>query len=54
MLLMRQGRLTGIARLADLIRAHPELPLLGIIDTQFVSIEAGEDQEVAAQLLEPL
>lgn len=45
------GRLTGIARLADLIRAHPELPLLAIIDPQFVSIEAGEDQEVAAQLL---
>jgi magnesium transporter len=45
------GRLTGIARLADLIRAHPELPLLAIVDTQFVSIDAGEDQEVAAQLL---
>ncbi len=45
------GRLTGIARLADLIRAHPELPLLAIIDNQFVSIEAGEDQEIAAQLL---
>jgi magnesium transporter len=47
----QDGRLTGIARLADLIRAHPELPLLAIIDTQFVSIEAGEDQEIAAQLL---
>jgi magnesium transporter len=46
-----RGRLAGIARLADLIRAHPELPLLSIIDTQFVSIEAGEDQEAAAQLL---
>ncbi len=46
-----QGRLTGIARLADLIRAHPELPLLAIVDTQFVSIEANEDQEIAAQLL---
>ncbi|MFU8827050.1 MAG: magnesium transporter, partial [Brevefilum sp.] len=46
-----QGQLAGIARLADLIRAHPELPLLGIIDTQFVSIEAKEDQETAAQLL---
>lgn len=45
------GRLTGIARLADLIRAHHELPLLAIIDPQFVSIEASEDQEVAAQLL---
>ena len=45
------GCLTGIARLADLIRAHPELPLLAIVDTQFVSIDAGEDQEIAAQLL---
>lgn len=47
----RDGRLTGIARLADLIRAHHELPLLAIVDTQFVSIDAGEDQEIAAQLL---
>ena len=46
-----EGRLTGIARLADLIRAHHELPLLAITDAQFVSIEASEDQEVAAQLL---
>ncbi len=46
-----EGRLTGIARLADLIRAHPELPLLAIIDTQFVSIDPEEDQEIAAQLL---
>ena len=46
-----QGRLTGIARLADLIRAHPEMPLLGIADPQFVSIDPHEDQEVAAQLL---
>ena len=45
------GRLTGIARLADLIRAHPELPLLAIVDTQFLSIGPEEDQEVAAQLL---
>ncbi len=45
------GRLTGIARLADLIRAHPELPLLAIIDTQYVSIGPEEDQEIAAQLL---
>jgi magnesium transporter len=45
------GRLTGIARLADLIRAHHAMPLLGIADPQFVSIEADADQETAAQLL---
>ena len=45
------GRLTGTARLADLIRAHPELPLLAIIDPQFVSIGPEQDQEIAAQLL---
>jgi magnesium transporter len=45
------GRLTGVARLADLIRAHPALPLLAIVDTQFVSIGPEEDQEIAAQLL---
>lgn len=46
-----QERLTGIARLADLIRAHPEQPLQTVADPQFVSIEATADQEVAAQLL---
>ncbi len=46
-----QRRLTGIARLADLIRAHPQQPLLAIIDTQFVSVEADQDQEIAVKLL---
>jgi magnesium transporter len=46
-----EGRLTGIARLADLIRAHHELPLLAIVDPQFVSIDAEADQEIASQLL---
>ncbi len=47
-----QGRLTGIARLADLIRAHPEQPLSAIAKREIVSIRADEDQEVAARLLE--
>jgi magnesium transporter len=45
------GRLTGITRLADLIRAHPEQPLQSIADPQFVSITPEADQEIAAQLL---
>ncbi len=45
------GRLKGFARLADLIRAHPEQYLSAITETQFVSIEADQDQEIAAQLL---
>ena len=47
-----QGRLTGIARLADLIRAHPEQPLSAITKTEIVSINADEDREIAARLLE--
>jgi magnesium transporter len=46
-----QGFLTGIARLADLIRAHPEQPLKAIAITQIVSVHAEEDQEVAARLI---
>jgi magnesium transporter len=45
------GKLLGFARLADLIRAHPQQPLKAITNTQFISIEANEDQEIAAQLL---
>lgn len=44
-------KLIGVVRLADLIRAHPELPLNTISNTEFISIEANEDQEIAAQLL---
>jgi len=46
-----QGLLTGIARLADLIRAHPEQPLKVIANNQIVSVQAEEDQEVAARLI---
>ena len=46
-----QHRLTGIARLADLIRAHPEQPLSAIAESQFMTITADEDQEVAVELL---
>jgi magnesium transporter len=47
-----RGRLTGIARLADLIRAHPDQPLSAIAKREIVSIGADEDQEAAARLLE--
>ncbi len=46
------GRLTGVARLADLIRAHPELPLSAITDPDRISVPADEDQEAAARLLQ--
>jgi magnesium transporter len=46
------GRLTGVTRLADLIRAHPEQPLSAIARHEVVSIAAEEDQEVAARLLQ--
>ena len=45
------GTLKGIVRLSDLIRAHPEQYLSLIMNTQFISIEAMQDQEVASQLL---
>ncbi len=45
-------RLTGVARMADLIRAHPEQPLHSIAKSQIVSINADADQEIAARLLE--
>ena len=46
-----EGRLTGVVRLGDLIRAHPEQPLLSVVDPQFVSVPPEEDQEVAANIL---
>ena len=46
-----EGRLTGVVRLGDLIRAHPEQPLLSVVDPQFVSVSPEEDQEVAAKIL---
>jgi magnesium transporter len=45
------GRLTGVIRLADLLRAHPEEPLRTIAKAQVVSIAADQDQELAARLL---
>jgi magnesium transporter len=45
------GRLTGVIRLADLLRAHPQEPLRTIAKAQVVSIEADQDQELAARLL---
>lgn len=47
----QQGRLTGVIRLADLLRAHPEQSLRTIAKTQIVFIGAQEDQELAARLL---
>jgi magnesium transporter len=47
-----RGRLTGFARLADLIRAHPEQPLSAIADPEVISVDADEDQEAAARLLQ--
>ncbi len=47
-----ESRLVGIAQLADLIRAHPAQPLSAIARTDVVSIDAWEDQEVAARILE--
>jgi len=45
------GKLTGVARLADMIRAHPDQPLNQIAKAQIVSIHARQDQEMAARLL---
>ena len=45
------GRLTGVIRLADLLRAHPLEPLRTIAKAQIVSISADQDQELAARLL---
>jgi len=45
------GRLTGVIRLADLLRAHPQEPLRSIAKAQIVSIGADQDQELAARLL---
>jgi magnesium transporter len=45
------GRLTGVIRLADLLRAHPQEPLRSIAKAQVVSIDADQDQELAARLL---
>ena len=45
------GRLTGVIRLADLLRAHPQEPLKAIAKAQIVSITANQDQELAARLL---
>jgi magnesium transporter len=46
------GRLTGFARLADLVRAHPEQPLSTITEVDVISVSADEDQEAAARLLQ--
>ncbi len=45
------GRLTGVIKLADILRAHPGEPLRTIAKSQVVSISAHEDQEIAARLL---
>jgi magnesium transporter len=45
------GKLTGVIRLADLLRAHPQAALRTITKAQIVSIAADEDQELAARLL---
>jgi len=47
-----QGRLTGVARLADLIRAHPEQPLRAIADPDMIRVSVEADQETAARLLQ--
>jgi len=45
------GRLTGVIRLADLLRAHPQEPLRTIAKSQIVSIDVDQDQELAARIL---
>ena len=45
------GRLTGVIRLADLLRAHPQETLQSIAKAQIVSIGADQDQELAARIL---
>ena len=44
-------RLTGVIRLADLLRAHPQESLKSIAKAQVVSITVDQDQELAARLL---
>ena len=45
------GRLVGVTRLADLIRAHPGESLEAIMNREVVLIHDSEDQEVAARLV---
>ncbi len=45
------GRLTGVIRLADLLRAHPRESLKSIAKSQIVSIGVDQDQELAARIL---
>jgi magnesium transporter len=45
------GVLTGVTRLADLIRAHPDEPFEFIMNRAVVSIRDTEDQEIAARLV---
>jgi magnesium transporter len=47
----REGRLTGIAPLLRLIRTHPAQPLSAITETEFVSVDPWDDQEVVVQLV---
>ncbi len=47
-----RGRLMGVTRLADLIRAHPEQTLSDIARAEVVSVAAEEDQETAARLMQ--
>jgi magnesium transporter len=44
-------RLTGIAPLVSLIRTHPAQPLSAITETEFVSVNPLDDQEVVVQLV---
>ncbi len=46
-----QGRLTGVAPLVSLIRTHPAQPLRAIAETEFVSADPWDDQEVVVQLV---
>jgi magnesium transporter len=47
----KQRRLTGIAPLVSLIRTHPAQPLSAITETEFVSANPLDDQEVVVQLV---
>ena len=46
-----EGRLTGAARLADLIRAHSEQPLSAITQAEVLSVRAFDDQESVTRLI---
>jgi magnesium transporter len=46
-----EGRLVGVTRLADLIRAHPEESFESMMNREIVLIHDTEDQEVAARLI---